>query len=41
MGVWKLSLKHGIGNLVIGWNEGFKINANLGNLNNQKFVQIF
>ncbi len=33
-------LKHGIGNLVIGWNEGFKINANLGNLNNQKFVQM-
>nr|CUM59948.1 protein of unknown function [Planktothrix agardhii] len=33
-------LKYGIGTLVIGWNEGFKINANLGNLNNQKFVQM-
>ena len=33
-------LKYGIGTLVIGWNEGFKTNANLGNLNNQKFVQM-
>ncbi|WP_237747836.1 RNA-guided endonuclease InsQ/TnpB family protein [Planktothrix mougeotii] len=33
-------LKYGIGTLVMGWNEGFKINANLGNLNNQKFVQM-
>ena len=33
-------LKHGIGTLVIGWNEGFKSNANLGRLNNQKFVQM-
>jgi IS605 OrfB family transposase len=33
-------LKHGIGNLVIGWNQGFKSNAELGNLNNQKFVQM-
>ncbi len=33
-------LKFGIGTLVMGWNEGFKINANLGNLNNQKFVQM-
>ena len=33
-------LKHGIGTLVIGWNEGFKSNANMGKLNNQKFVQM-
>jgi IS605 OrfB family transposase len=33
-------LKHGIGNLVIGWNERFKSNANMGKLNNQKFVQM-
>ncbi|WP_335151306.1 RNA-guided endonuclease InsQ/TnpB family protein [Nostoc sp.] len=33
-------IKHGIGTLVIGWNEGFKSNSNLGNLNNQKFVQM-
>ena len=33
-------LKYGIGTLVMGWNEGFKINANLGKLNNQKFVQM-
>jgi len=33
-------LKYGIGTLVIGWNQGFKINAELGNLNNQKFVQM-
>lgn len=33
-------LKYGIGNLVIGWNENFKSNANMGRLNNQKFVQM-
>ncbi len=33
-------LKYGIGALVIGWNEGFKINANMGRVNNQKFVQM-
>lgn len=33
-------LKHGIGTLVIGWNEGFKSNADMGRLNNQKFVQM-
>jgi len=33
-------LRHGIGTLVIGWNEGFKINANMGRVNNQKFVQM-
>lgn len=33
-------LKFNIGTLVIGWNEGFKVNANMGRLNNQKFVQM-
>lgn len=33
-------LKYGIGTLVIGWNEGFKSNADMGRLNNQKFVQM-
>jgi putative transposase len=33
-------LKHGIGNLVIGWNQGFKSNASMGKLNNLKFVQM-
>ncbi len=33
-------LKHGIGNLVIGWNESFKVNADMGGINNQKFVQM-
>jgi putative transposase len=33
-------LKSGIGTLVIGWNEGFKSNANMGRMNNQKFVQM-
>ncbi|WP_155806192.1 RNA-guided endonuclease InsQ/TnpB family protein [Planktothrix agardhii] len=33
-------LKYGIGTLVMGWNEGFKVDANLGSLNNQKFVQM-
>jgi putative transposase len=33
-------IKHGIGTLVVGWNEGFKSNANMGRLNNQKFVQM-
>lgn len=33
-------LRHSIGTLVIGWNEGFKDNANMGVLNNQKFVQM-
>ncbi len=33
-------LKFGIGTLVLGWNEGFKSNANLGKINNQKFVQM-
>ncbi|NJL61160.1 MAG: IS200/IS605 family element transposase accessory protein TnpB [Methylacidiphilales bacterium] len=33
-------LKYGIGTLVIGWNESFKNNANMGRVNNQKFVQM-
>lgn len=33
-------LKYGIGTIVLGWNEGFKSNANMGRLNNQKFVQM-
>ena len=33
-------LKYGIGTLVIGWNEGFKSNANMGRLTNQKFIQM-
>jgi putative transposase len=33
-------LKNGIGNLVIGWNQGFKSNVNMGKKNNQKFVQM-
>jgi putative transposase len=33
-------LKYGIGTLIVGWNEGFKSNSNLGKLNNQKFVQM-
>ncbi|WP_229423936.1 RNA-guided endonuclease InsQ/TnpB family protein [Moorena producens] len=33
-------LKHGIGTIVLGWNEGFKTSANMGKINNQKFVQI-
>ncbi|MEG4344711.1 transposase [Microcoleus sp. A003_D6] len=33
-------LKHGIGHLVIGWNQWFKSNVDMGSLNNQKFVQM-
>ncbi|WP_293275114.1 transposase [Microcoleus sp. PH2017_18_LLB_O_A] len=33
-------LKYGIGTLIVGWNEGFKSNSNLGKLNNQKFFQM-
>lgn len=33
-------LRYGIGTLVIGWNEGFKSNADMGRVNNQKFVQM-
>ncbi|MCC5670075.1 transposase [Nostoc sp. CHAB 5784] len=33
-------IRYGIGTLVIGWNEGFKEAANMGRVNNQKFVQM-
>ena len=33
-------IKYGIGTIVLGWNDGFKCNANMGRVNNQKFVQI-
>ncbi|BAU14140.1 transposase IS605 OrfB [Leptolyngbya sp. NIES-3755] len=33
-------LRYGIGTLVIGWNQGFKLDANMGRLNNQTFVQM-
>lgn len=33
-------LKYSIGNIVCGWNEGFKLSVNMGKVNNQKFVQM-
>jgi putative transposase len=33
-------LKYSIGNIVCGWNQGFKSHVNMGKKNNQKFVQI-
>jgi len=33
-------LKYGISTIILGWNEGFKENANMGRANNQKFVQM-
>jgi putative transposase len=33
-------LKYSIGNIVCGWNQGFKSNVNMGKKNNQKFVQM-
>jgi putative transposase len=33
-------LKHGIGTVVIGWNEGIKDGCNMGKTNNQSFVQM-
>jgi putative transposase len=33
-------IKNKIGNIICGWNEGFKINSNMGRVNNQKFVQM-
>ena len=33
-------LNHGIGNIVFGWNTGIKKAVNLGDTNNQNFVQI-
>jgi IS605 OrfB family transposase len=33
-------LKHGIGTIVVGWNEGIKDGCNMGKTNNQSFVQM-
>ncbi|MFB2976749.1 hypothetical protein [Microseira sp. BLCC-F43] len=33
-------MKYDIVTLVVGWNEGFKTDANLGKVNNQKLVQM-
>jgi putative transposase len=33
-------LNHGVGNIVFGWGQGIKTNANLGSQNNQNFVAI-
>ena len=33
-------LAHGIGTIVVGWNEGIKDGVNLGKQNNQQFVQM-
>ncbi len=33
-------LNHGIGNIVFGWGQGIKTKSNLGDQNNQNFVQI-
>jgi putative transposase len=33
-------LSHGIGTIVVGWNEGIKDGANMGKQNNQQFVQM-
>lgn len=33
-------LKHGIGTIVVGWNQGIKDGCNLGKKNNQQFVQM-
>ncbi len=33
-------LKYNVGNIVCGWNQGFKSNVNMGKKNNQKFVQM-
>lgn len=33
-------IKHKIGNLVVGYNDGFQNNVNLGKINNQRFVMI-
>lgn len=34
------AISHGIGTIVCGWNEDFKLSPNMGKKNNQKFVQI-
>ena len=33
-------IKHKIGNIVVGYNDGFQDRSNLGRVNNQNFVQI-
>jgi putative transposase len=33
-------IKRGIGTIVCGWNEGFKVNSSMGRVSNQKFVQM-
>ncbi|WP_055076776.1 RNA-guided endonuclease TnpB family protein [Pseudanabaena sp. 'Roaring Creek'] len=33
-------LKHGIGTIVVGWNDGIKTESNMGKTNNQSFVQM-
>ena len=33
-------LKHGIGTIVVGWNKGIKDGVNMGDKNNQQFVQM-
>jgi IS605 OrfB family transposase len=33
-------LKHGVGTIVFGWNQGQRQKVNLGKVNNQSFVQI-
>ncbi|MGB7711108.1 MAG: transposase [Microcoleus sp.] len=33
-------LKYSVGNIVCGWNQGFKSHVNMGKKNNQKFVQM-
>ncbi len=34
------AIENGIGTVVCGWNKGFKADANMGRVNNQKFVQM-
>ena len=34
------AIQNGLGTIVCGWNEGFKVNSNMGRVNNQKFVQM-
>ncbi|MEG4282853.1 zinc ribbon domain-containing protein [Microcoleus sp. A006_D1] len=38
--IFSLGLTASIGTLIIGWNQGFKSNSNLGKVNNQKFVKM-
>ena len=34
------AIQNGLGTIVCGWNEGFKVNSSMGRVNNQKFVQM-